>query len=399
LQGEEKIGIEAEHFVVVSETGLVYDHATRQGGSDVLKALRAFYAEPIYADGVLVGQTDGTVSVTLEPGGQLECSAAPLASLGEIKTAYQGFLANAAEALSAMGLERVTEGYMPKGGIADLPLLPKRRYQYMYDYFGQSGPFGRNMMKGTAALQASVDYHSEKDFVRKFRAANLLSLHIAAIAANTHTFEGQPAPDFTRLRIWQGTDKDRCGLVEGCLDRPFGYEDYAKAIYFKPALVALAGGEPFYAGKTALSEIFRDTIMTETDVAYALSMQFFDVRALHFIEVRPADILPFKAAMGFFALIQAIFYTALLDTVLSRYESVRTRDYEKSLESLLENGMDGEIYGQPCREACIELLDGAYTALPANTKPYLEELRFFFQRRQSGSVTLFSTLPTERRQV
>jgi glutamate--cysteine ligase len=376
-----KIGIEAEHFVVSAETGFPSSHIAEKGGSPVLRALKKHYPEEKFSDGELVGLEGGGESVSLEPGGQLEFSLEPKSGLKEIEEAYRSFLERAGEALLPLGCRLAAEGYLPKGGIGSLPLLKKRRYLYMYDYFGKSGLYGRNMMKGTAALQASVDYVSETDFSSKLRIASILSLPLYRITSNAKSFEGGKAQDLARLRIWQNTDPDRCGIVPGSLDKAFSYEDYARCLYGSPALVALSAGEPYYPGKRTLEEVFCYRPMGEEDVAYALSMAFFDARAIRFLEIRPADSMPMDASIGYFALIKALFYTDCLEKLGAMFEGVGGEEYEASLKSLLGDGERASLYGRGAIELCIEILDMAYNALPEREKAPLASLKSFFLKK------------------
>ena len=58
----------------------------------------------------------------------------------------------------------VTAGYQPASKVETLSLIPKERYRFMDRYFEKIGPYGRQMMRGTAATQVSIDYFSEEDF-------------------------------------------------------------------------------------------------------------------------------------------------------------------------------------------------------------------------------------------
>ena len=94
-------------------------------------------------------------SLTVEPGGQLELSSAPAATLGELLEVTGRDLAALRDAASAVGLELCGYGLdplRPPRRVLDLP-----RYAAMEKFFDREGPWGRRMMCGTASVQVCVD--------------------------------------------------------------------------------------------------------------------------------------------------------------------------------------------------------------------------------------------------
>ena len=78
-----------------------------------------------------IALTRGTETLSLEPGGQFELSGSPF------RTARDGHRENLrharelTDAAASLGLQPVTLGYRPWGTTADIPWMPKRRYQMM----------------------------------------------------------------------------------------------------------------------------------------------------------------------------------------------------------------------------------------------------------------------------
>ena len=63
------------------------------------------------------------------------------------------------------------------------------------------------MMKATAAVHVSIDYADEKDFVKKYRMANILHPIFAFLCSNTKNYAGKENHDILlRDDIWQHTD-------------------------------------------------------------------------------------------------------------------------------------------------------------------------------------------------
>ena len=94
-------------------------------------------------------------SLTVEPGGQLELSSAPAATLGELVEVTGRDLAALRDAAAGAGLELCGYGLdplRPPRRLLDLP-----RYAAMEEFFDREGPWGRQMMCGTASVQVCVD--------------------------------------------------------------------------------------------------------------------------------------------------------------------------------------------------------------------------------------------------
>src|SRR5512146_187309 len=94
-------------------------------------------------------------SLTVEPGGQLELSSAPAATLDELVEVTGRDLAALRDAAAAAGLELCGYGLdplRPPRRLLDLP-----RYAAMEKFFDREGPWGRQMMCGTASVQVCLD--------------------------------------------------------------------------------------------------------------------------------------------------------------------------------------------------------------------------------------------------
>ena len=100
----------------------------------------------------------------MEPASQLEISIGPFIKIEDILEEYNYFLLKLKPILKELNYKIIYAGYQPKSKVDDLNLIPKKRYEYMLDYFGNVGNHGKNMMKGSASTQVSVDYFSEEDF-------------------------------------------------------------------------------------------------------------------------------------------------------------------------------------------------------------------------------------------
>jgi glutamate--cysteine ligase len=305
----EKIGVELEHFLINQVTMSSYQYDEPGGQHALLKKLvhrgwRVLTEER----GKLLGVAKDYHTITLEPGGQVEISLHTAKTVSEINKIYQSVLGEI-KPLLVENQVLISTGYHPKTKIKELPLLPKARYQMMYDYFSDRGIYSHNMMKGTASTQVSIDYHDEADFIKKFRVANFLSPFIARIFDATPIFEGEIYKgDNCRIMVWENTDIERSKLIEGSLDKTFNFEDYADYLLRVPPILVKIKGETVFTKDEKLVDLLERFDFNESDYEHLTSMVFPDVRVKKFIEIRMADALPYPYNMAVPALIKGIFY-------------------------------------------------------------------------------------------
>ena len=345
----QKLGLEEEHFIVHDDTGHSVTYYEPGGVEEILGELAGRFPRTETSEGHLIGCANNDYAISLEPAAQLEISIAPRESISCIMKIYRSFPAVTDEVLSKRGLHLVNIGYQPEDRVNDLPLIPKKRYEYMDRYFQLVDTRGRNMMRGTASTQISVDYCSEPDFVRKMRCAYLIMPAIRLLTDNAPVFEGKPSSGrLIRTRIWEHVDADRCGIVPGLFDDSFGFESYARYIWQVPVIFLPTPEGPVYTGRKRVCDLFADSVMTKDDVEHVLSMVFPDVRLKHYVEIRGADAMPEKYIAAYLALIKGIFFhSSATLAILDEFRRVREADLIEADHALMRDGFDANIYGVP----------------------------------------------------
>ncbi len=104
-------------------------------------------ARPVMEKGHIIALKDGEGgSVTLEPGGQLELSGAPLVNLHQTCAETGRHLKHMRAVTTALGLGMLGIGYQPKWRRDEIPWMPKGRYKIMRNYMPKVGRFGLDMM-------------------------------------------------------------------------------------------------------------------------------------------------------------------------------------------------------------------------------------------------------------
>jgi len=368
------LGLEIEHFVVEKTTrrSVSYDG----GVEGILRRLAPLYGEPIISEGHIIGIKREGADITLEPAAQLEISIGPARVIEEIAQVYNEFSRLISPILQESGFELVCAGYHPLSKVDDLPVIPKKRYSYMDEYFKTSGTMGKNMMKGSAATQVSIDYESEGDFKKKFRVANILGPFFAFLCDNTNVFEGKPFNwRMARTLIWNNVDPVRSMVFRKALDRGFGFKGYAEYVYNTPPIFYVENGETIYSGSKPASEIYADKLMTKEEIEHIISMMFPDVSLKKRLEIRMADSMPIDRALAYTALIKGIFYNEKsVDTLFEETQDLGNRDVAKAKSLLTEKGLESEVYGKSAADWIEKIHKMAFDGLSADEQKYLEPL-------------------------
>ena len=235
--------------------------------------------------------------ISLEPGGQLELSGAPLANVHETYEETRQHLAEVKEIGGELGIGFLGIGFSPKWTLAETPVMPKARYEIMRRYMPTRGRRGLDMMFRTATVQVNLDFGSEADMVAKMRVGLALQPVATALYANSPFEDGRPN-GFKSLRaeVWRDTDPDRTGLLPFVFEEGMGFEryvDYALDVpmyfvYRNGRYIDVAGASfrDFLAGRLAQLPGLRPTF---DDWADHLTTLFPDVRLKRFMEMRGAD--------------------------------------------------------------------------------------------------------------
>lgn len=307
------LGMEFEHFLLDRETLRSYDYFEENGQKQLMEALvQRDWKILTQEDDYILGLEKNGDTITLEPGGQVEISLRPLSSVVEIEKYYLEVIEAIYEVLKPNQIIAGI-GYHPVTQIAQLSLLPKKRYALMYDYFIDNGIYCHNMMKGTAATQVSIDYKDEDDFIKKFRVANYISPALASLFDATPFFEGEPTDGKNmRARIWAQTDVKRSKLIPGSLTTLFDFKSYADYLLKLPPILLYSEGELIYSKEEPLVSSLSKYPFLASELEHHQSMVFPDVRLKRFIEIRMPDSLPFPYNLAVGAIVKAVFYTPAL---------------------------------------------------------------------------------------
>ena len=143
-------------------------------------------------------------SITLEPGGQIELSGAPLRTARETCAEFSSHVDQVKEASADLGIVWLSLGQDPFHTVEQVPVMPKERYAIMRRYLPTRGHLALTMMHLTATVQANYDYSDPSDMAEKMRMALGVSPIISAIYANSSLSGGAPNGFVShRVEVWR----------------------------------------------------------------------------------------------------------------------------------------------------------------------------------------------------
>ena len=374
-----RIGTEHEKFGYLTDghAPLPYDGPVSIRA--VLEGLRdRFGWTEVREAGHLIGLERDGANVSLEPGGALELSGAPLATIHETCDEVNAHLAEVKAVAEPMGAGFIGLGAAPEWTHEQMPLMPKGRYKLMDAYMGRVGTHGRQMMRRTCTVQVNLDFGSEADMVRKMRVAIALQPVATALFANSPFFEGEPTGlKSWRARIWRDLDAARTGMAPFVFDDGFGFEAWADWVLDVPMYFVHRDGT--YVD--ALGQSFRDFLRGElpalpgekptmADWADHLTTVFPEARLKRYIEMRGADGGPWRRLCALPALWVGLTYDAdALDAAwdLAKGWDAGTRDALRIAAS--ERGLEGEADGVRLHDVAREAVAIADAGLKARARP------------------------------
>ncbi len=372
----QQLGIEIEYFVC-DKNGKLIDYMTL---SSIMNNIADQYAwKKFYENEHLIGLMCDDYVITLEPAGQLEISIDTFEAIKDIENVYKNFYNKWTPVLEDSGYHLVAYGVFPEvesGELDpdDIPLIPKKRYEYMNQYFEKTGKHGKYMMRATASTQVSIDYSSMQDCMRKIRILQKLSPLLTLLMENQNGLGRREnwKPHLLRTQIWNDVDKDRCGYIPGSFAQDFSYEQYAKNIYETP-FILLSNEDGIMPVQTqSAKEYLGEKELDFTE--HLLTMFFYHIRLKKYIEIRFADSVSKERMLGYAALIKGLMYS---ETALSCLEELfayikGTDDLLSMEQDLMDHGYDAKLNGVAAVELLYQIYEIAKKSLSEEEKIYLE---------------------------
>jgi len=370
-----RIGTEHEKFGYCKDSRLPLPYDGPRSIRAMLEGLRDRYGwAPVEEAGKLIGLSKDGANISLEPGGQLELSGAPLETIHQTCDEVNEHLVQVQSVADTIGARFIGLGAAPEWTHEQMPLMPKGRYKLMDAYMQKVGTSGTQMMRRTCTVQVNLDFASEADMVRKFRVALALQPVATALFANSPFFEGKPNGHRSwRARIWRYLDADRTGMLPFVFEPGMGFERYVDYALDVPMYFVYRDG--VYVD--ALGQSFRDFLKGElpalpgekptlSDWADHLTTIFPEVRIKKFMEMRGADGGPWRRLCALPALWVGLLYDqGALDAAWDLVKDLDAETREGLRIAASRQALAGEAGGVKLHDLAREAVAIAYDGLKA----------------------------------
>lgn len=324
----------------------------------------------VVEDGRVIGLWKGDASMSLEPGGQLELSGAPLRTIHETCREFTAHLALMKHVSPPFGIEWLGLGLHPIHTLDQIPRMPRERHEIMRRYLPTRGALALEMMHMTGTVQANFDYADEADMTAKLRAALSLTPVVSAIYANSSLAGGKPSGHVSRrMHIWRNTDPDRCGLLPFVFEPDFGYARWVEYALDVPMFLVVRGDRhrPMngWTFRRFLEQGLDGDRPTLMDFQRHLTTLFPEVRVKRgVLELRGADAVPPGLTCSLPALWKGLLYDAdALEAAAALLADWDAADREHAFDRVAERGLAARAGGRRILDLARALTDAASEGL------------------------------------
>ena len=370
-----RIGTEHEKFGYCKDSLKPIPYDGERSIKAVLEGLRDRYGwNEVRESGYLIGLTKDGANVSLEPGGALELSGAPLCNIHQTCDEVNQHLREVKSISDEIGVGFIGLGAAPQWTHDEMPLMPKGRYKLMDAYQSRVGTTGTTMMRRTCTVQVNLDFSTEADMVQKMRVALALQPVATALFANSPFFEGKPnGMRSYRSWVWRHMDAARTGMLPFVFDEGFGFESYVQYALDVPMYFVYRDGKYI----DALGQSFRDFLKGElpalpgekptlSDWADHLTTLFPEARVKKFIEMRGADGGPWRRLCALPAFWVGLMYDqGALDAAWDLVKGFDAPTREAMRVAAGDQALGGTVNGIKMHDLAREVLDIAEAGLKA----------------------------------
>jgi glutamate--cysteine ligase len=374
-----RIGTEHEKFGYCKDTHKPLPYAGERSIEAVLSGLRdRFGWAPVTEGGFLIGLEKDGANVSLEPGGALELSGAPVETIHQTCDEVNSHLSEVKSIADEIGVGFIGLGAAPEWSHDEMPLMPKGRYKLMDAYMDKVGTSGKMMMRRTCTVQVNLDFSSEADMIQKMRVAVALQPVATALFANSPFWEGKlNGHKSWRSRVWRHLDDARTGMIPFVFEDDFGFERWVEYALDVPMYFVYRDGE--YVD--ALGQSFRDFLKGElpalpgemptlSDWADHLTTAFPEARLKKFIEMRGADGGPWRRLCALPAFWVGLTYDqTALDAAWDLCKDWDTETREAWRVEASVHGLQAEVGGHTMHELARDVVEIAETGLKNRAMP------------------------------
>ncbi|HYQ81997.1 MAG TPA: glutamate-cysteine ligase family protein [Anaeromyxobacteraceae bacterium] len=370
---EWRVGIEHEKVGILAGTVEPLPYGGERGVAAVLQAFSRYGYTPFEEGGHVIAAQHGDLTVSIEPGGQVELSGRPFKDVHEVAAELERHLAKCRALARDLGLEFLAAGYRPWGTPGSVPWMPKARYQVMRPFLSARGRLAADMMAMTGSTQASYDFGSERDMGEKLRVALAAQPAVVAACANGPVVDGRESGwKSYRVEVWNHVDPARCGLLGFAFEPGFDGEAYRRYVEWAldvPMIFVRRGGgylDPRGRSFRAfLAEGIEGQGPTVDDWEDHLTTLFPEARVKGVVEVRGADAVEPALAIAVAAFWKGLLYSKeSRDWAWDQLRRFTVAERRALMDAAGREGLDGRAPdGRTLRQVLLTLLEASAAGL------------------------------------
>ncbi len=365
-KAEWRVGTEHEKFGYTHDDLRPLPYEGERGIRALLEGLAAQFDWQIVTENELpIALQRGGASVTLEPGGQVELSGAPVKTLHETCCEVHEHLDQVRAVAAPLGIGMLGLGFQPKWRREDIPWMPKGRYRIMGSYMPTKGRLGLDMMLRTCTIQTNLDFSSEADMVQKFRVGLAWQPVATALFANSPFTDARPNGFLSyRSHVWTDTDPDRSGILPFVFEDGMGFERYVEHVLDVPMYFVYRDGKYIDAAGQSFRDFLKGRlpalpgeVPTITDWSDHLTTLFPEVRLKRYLEMRGADGGPWRSLCALPALwVGVLYHQATLDAAWDRVKDWTIEEHEYLRAEVPRQGLRTPFRGGTVQDLAREML-------------------------------------------
>jgi glutamate--cysteine ligase len=292
-----KIGLEHEKIAIRSATREPVPYDGPGGVAALLRGFERWRYAPFEEDGRIIASQNEGLTVSIEPGGQIELSGRPFADVHVGAAELDRHLEKCRVLGQELGITFLATGYRPWGTPSTVPWMPKNRYLVMRPFLERRGRLAPDMMAMTGSTQASFDFSGAADLAEKLRVSLAIQPAVAALQANSPIVNGRESGwKSYRIAVWEEVDPARSGLLAFAFEPGFEEDPYraytAWALDVPMVFIRRDGRYVDPGGRTFrgfLAEGLGGERATLSDWEDHLTTLFPEVRVKNVLEVRATD--------------------------------------------------------------------------------------------------------------
>jgi len=364
-KGQWRIGTEHEKFPFTTRGHQPLPYDGPAGIQAILNGLQRFGWEPVNEGPNIISlKKSGQGTISLEPGGQLELSGAPIENVHQTHAEIAEHLAQVHAVGGELGVDMLALGFTPDWRREDIHWMPKGRYKIMRAYMPKVGSMGIDMMTRTCTVQVNLDYASEADMVKKLRVSLALQPLATALWANSPFTDGKPNGCLSiRGKVWENTDPARTGMLPFAFEDGMGFERYVDYLLDVPMYFVYRDGYIDASGQS-----FRDyldgrlparpgEVPTVADWIDHMSTAFPEARVKNYIELRGADSGPLEKLAALPAYWVGLLYDdASLDAAWDLVKDWSHEDRERLRAAVPVEGLRATVRGRSLQDLAKDTL-------------------------------------------